>query len=129
MPACLLESGRGENALLRLRTGAASLPRHSSRVVGMAKAVKAIGMGEMTRPITVGLFVVGMFFAAWAVVAAVAISSATYSPPEMGADIFGRRSRVEAVPTASRCILEAAAGSPDQLRPLGDGGESTAVAD
>jgi hypothetical protein len=77
----------------------------------MAEAVKAIGMSETTRPITVGLFVVGLFFAAWAVVAAVAISSATYSPPEMGADIFGRRSRIEAVPTASRCILEAAADS------------------
>ena len=82
----------------------------------------------MTRPITIGLFVVGLFFAAWALLAAVAISSTTYSPPGMGADIFGRRSSVEAVPTASRCVLEAAADSLDQLRPLGDGADS-AVAD
>jgi hypothetical protein len=79
------------------------------------------------KPITVGVFVVGLLFAAWAVVAAVAISSATYSPPEMGADIFSRRPSAEAVSATSRCVLEAAsADSLDQLRPLGDGAVSVA---
>ena len=72
----------------------------------------------MTKPITVGLFFGGLFFGAWALVAAVAISSATFSPPEMGADIFSPRSRVAAVPTALRCVPDAAgADRCDQSRP------------
>jgi hypothetical protein len=65
-------------------------------------------MSEMTKPITVGLFVVGLFLGAWALVAAVAISSATFSPPEMGDDIFNHRSRVAAVPAALGCVSDIA---------------------
>jgi hypothetical protein len=84
----------------------------------------------MTKPITVGLFVVGLFFATWALVAAVVISSATYSPPEMGADIFSRRSRVAAVPAALPCVPDTAgADRCDQSRPTGDGSDRAGVAD
>jgi hypothetical protein len=86
-------------------------------------------MSETKTPITVGLVVVGLFFAAWALVVAVAISSATHSPPEMGADIFSRRSQAEAVPATARCVLEAAADSLDQLGPFGDGADSNGAAD
>jgi hypothetical protein len=83
----------------------------------MEKGVKAVGMSEMTKPITVGLFFGGLFLGAWAVVAAVAISSATYSPPEMGADIFSHRSRFAAVPTALRCVPDTARGSLRSVAP------------
>jgi hypothetical protein len=96
----------------------------------MEKGEKSLDMSETTKPITVGMFVVGLFLGVWALVVAVTISSATFSPPEMGADIFSGRPRVVAIPAPLRCGSEiAGAGRCDHSRPTGEGFDTAGITD
>jgi hypothetical protein len=67
-------------------------------------------VSEITKPISVVLFGVGLLFARWALAAAVVIFWPT-ARPDVGTNFFNRRSSFAAVLPTGRCVLETVAAN------------------